>query len=270
MNNSAIAKTYSNCILSCYTDNARKYSHYVKYHSLVYIISGELILQGKDEDISIKKDEYVFIRRDHRVKMIKQPLDEEQFKAIWFTFRRNSLREFYSKLDKSTIPKAVEGDDLSIVKMTSRPEFASLFHSLTPYLDSNIEPTEEVLNLKEQEGLYALLKMDNRFYSTLFDFTEPWKIDIMDFLNENYMYELSMEEIAEFTGRSLATFKRDFSKLSDLPPQKWLINKRLEIAYSKIKEEGKKPSDVYVEVGFKNRTHFYNAFKRQYGISPGI
>lgn len=268
MNNSAIAKTFSNCILSCYTDNAKKYSHHVKFHSLVYVISGELILKENDKDVSIRKEEYVFIRRDHRVKMIKQPLGEEQFKAIWFTFRRNSLREFYNKLDKNSIPEITKAH-VGIVKIASRPEFASLFHSLTPYVDSTVEPTEEVLNLKEQEGLYALLKMDDRFYSTLFDFTEPWKIDLMEFMNENYMYELSMEEIAEFTGRSLATFKRDFAKLNDLPPQKWLINKRLEIAYNKIKEEGKKPSDVYIEVGFKNRTHFYNAFRRQYGISPG-
>lgn len=29
-----------------------------------------------------------------------------------------------------------------------------------------------------------------------------------------------MEEIASYTGRSLATFKRDFAKVSDLTPQK--------------------------------------------------
>ncbi len=30
------------------------------------------------------------------------------------------------------------------------------------------------------------------------------------------MYDLSMEEIAGYTGRSLATFKRDFAKISPL------------------------------------------------------
>lgn len=269
MSNSAITKTYSNLILSCYTDNAKKYSHYVKFHSLVYVVSGELLLQEKGEKISIRKGECVFIRRDHRIKMCKQPLGEEQFQAIWFTFRRNSLRNFFNKLDINTIPKVSDPYEVSTMEIAARPEFISLFNSLTPYLDSNIEPTEDVLNLKEQEGLLALLNMDKRFYSTLFDFTEPWKIDIIEFLNENYMYELSIEEIAEFTGRSLASFKRDFSKLSDLPPQKWLIKKRLEVAYNKIKEDRRKPSDVYIEVGFKNRTHFYNAFKRQYGVSPG-
>ncbi len=122
--------------------------------------------------------------------------------------------------------------------------------------------------LKLQEGIYCLLNTSKEFFPILFDFTEPWKIDIIEFMNENYMYELSMEEIASYTGRSLATFKRDFTKISDVPPQKWLIQKRLQVAYEKLKNEDKKVSDVYVEVGFKNLSHFYSAFKKQFGYSP--
>ena len=77
-----------------------------------------------------------------------------------------------------------------------------------------------------------------------------------------------MENFGYLTGRSLTTFKRDFKKISPLTPQKWLIKKRLEVAYFKLKEEGKKVQDVYVEVGFKNPSHFSTAFKKQYGISP--
>lgn len=32
------------------------------------------------------------------------------------------------------------------------------------------------------------------------------------------MYDFSMEDLATFTGRSLATFKRDFKKISTLTP----------------------------------------------------
>ena len=59
-------------------------------------------------------------------------------------------------------------------------------------------------------------------------------------MNENYMYELTMEEMAHYTGRSLATFKRDFKKISDLTPEKWFIRKRLEVAYALMKEGGKR------------------------------
>ena len=48
--------------------------------------------------------------------------------------------------------------------------------------------------------------------TALFDFSTPWKMDILDFMNENYMYEFTLEELAHYTGRSLATFKRDFKK----------------------------------------------------------
>ena len=82
------------------------------------------------------------------------------------------------------------------------------------------------------------------------------------------MYEFTLEEMAHYTGRSLATFKRDFKKISDLTPGKWLIRKRLEVAYARLKEEGTRIVDVSAEVGFKNPSHFSTAFKKQYGISP--
>ncbi|MDE6499859.1 MAG: AraC family transcriptional regulator, partial [Rikenella sp.] len=69
-------------------------------------------------------------------------------------------------------------------------------------------------------------------------------------------------------GRSLATFNRDFKKSSALTPEKWLIRKRLEVAYAKIKEGGRKVVEVYAEVGFKNPSHFSTAFKKQYGVPP--
>lgn len=84
------------------------------------------------------------------------------------------------------------------------------------------------------------------------------------------MYDLSVEDIAGFTGRSLASFKRDFKRISNLPPQRWLIEKRLKVAHDKIRNEKRKISDVYLEVGFKNLSHFSTAFKKQYGFSPTL
>lgn len=168
-------------------------------------------------------------------------------------------------MNKTEIPKSVPISDKKVFKLNPSPTIESLFQSLTPYFDSNIKPTEGVTHLKLLEGIYALLNSSEQF---LFDFADPWKIDLLEFLNENYMQEFSMEQIAAFTGRSLATFKRDFKKISSLTPQKWLINKRLEMAYIKLKEEKKKVQEVYSEVGFKNLSHFSTAFKKQYGIPP--
>lgn len=259
---------YSGIFLSCYTNDNTSCVHATKDHTLLYLYSGEHVIDDNGQQTIIRPGECAFIRRDHRIMMYKNHTETQQYKGISLTFRRNLLREFYNKLSKNEIPQNITPTEQSVFRIEPRPDITSLFQSLTPYFDSKIQPSEEVANLKLQEGIYCLLNTSKEFFPILFDFTEPWKIDIIEFMNENYMYELSMEEIASYTGRSLATFKRDFAKISDVTPQKWLINKRLQVAYDKLKNEDKKVSDVYVEVGFKNLSHFYSAYKKQFGYSP--
>jgi AraC-like DNA-binding protein len=240
----------------------------IEDHMLVYVYSGEIILEQENKRTVVHKGEAVFLRKDNRLTMHKQPKGDEQFKAIFMKFKRNFLRDFYRTLDKNALPFEAENYKPSVVKLPATPEIESLFRSLIPYFDADQEPVEDLMRLKLQEGIYILLHSDSRFYPALFDFTEPWKIDILDFLDQNYMFDLSIEEIAAFTGRSLATFKRDFKKISPLSPQKWLIEKRLNAAYYKLKNENKKVSEVYMEVGFKNLSHFSSAFKRRFGYAP--
>jgi AraC-like DNA-binding protein len=241
----------------------------VKTHGLVYVLSGELEINENGKITRLYEGECAFIRKDNRVSLNKQPKGEEQFKSVWLSFSRNFLRSFYQKLDKKQLPKDAERQKASVYKMPiHRPDIVSLFESITPYFSSGLSPTDELIQLKLVEGVYVLLNTDKSFYSSLFDFSEPWKIDILDFMNENYMNDLSMEEIASFTGRSLATFKRDFGKISPLSPQKWLIQRRLEVAQQKLRSESRKMSDVCFEVGFKNLSHFSKAYKKTFGRTP--
>jgi AraC-like DNA-binding protein len=260
--------SYSGIFLSCFYEQTEKCIEAAPEHILVYLYSGEQIIENDKERIKIKAGECAFIRRNHRAVMYKKSKEKDLYKGISLVFNRGVLREFYNKMDKAELPKKCTLTEKGIFKINPRADIISLFQSLTPYFDENVKPTEAIVNLKLLEGIYAILNNSEIFFPILFDFTEPWKVDIMDFLNRNYLEDLSMEQIASYTGRSLATFKRDFTKISNLTPQKWLIKKRLEAAYIKLKEDGKKVNDVYVEVGFKNPSHFSIAFKKQYGVSP--
>lgn len=267
-NDSLQTISYSGIFLSCASESGTHCVHSKPQHVLVYLYSGEQVITDRNKKITIKAGECAFIRRDHRLTMYKNSKGKELYKGISLVFQRNLLRDFYSKMDKSEISKEVKISDKTVFKLKPTPAIESLFQSLTPYFDSNVKPTEAVIRLKLLEGIYALLNNDESLYPILFDFAEPWKIDLLEFLNENYNEDLTMEQIASLTGRSLATFKRDFKKISNLTPQKWLIKKRLQMAYIKLKEENKKVQDVCAEVGFKNLSHFSTAFKRQYGVPP--
>ncbi|WP_295936130.1 AraC family transcriptional regulator [uncultured Alistipes sp.] len=261
-------KNYSGIFLSCVAEDGTIYTPMVKDHTLAYIYSGEMELDNDGKKALLHKGDCFFFPKDHRISTIKRTHKGEEFQGTFLTFPRIFLRDFYATFDKRDIPAAKRKKKSGLVMLSKSPDITSLFESLLPYYHSDTAPSKEIVDLKLREGVYALLQANEDFYPVLFDFTEPWKIDIMGFMNENYMYDLSLEEFAVFTGRSLATFKRDFAKLSDLSPQKWLIERRLEAAYDQLQNAGKKVSDVYEEVGFKNLSHFYAAFKKQYGYSP--
>ena len=260
---------YSDIFLSYFDKNDSHYTHSIPNHALVYVYSGELVVTDNENETLVNPGECIFVRRDHRTTMVKKSLENENYKGITLTFKRNRLREYLTKLDTNDIPKQVEVPNIHVVKINKRPDINSLFESLNPYFDSNIQPSDEIIKLKLQEGIHALLNTNKFFFPMLFDFNAAWKIDILDFLNENYMYDLSLEEISTYTGRSLSSFKRDFAQISDLTPQKWIINKRLQVAYEKLQRKDNKASDIYLEVGFKNLSHFYTAFKKQFGYTPG-
>lgn len=259
---------YNNVFFSFFYDDLSGCVHRSREFALNYVVSGEMILDNGTEKIHVRKGECVFIPRDHHITMFKKTYNGERYCGIFLMFTRSFLREMYGKLSIGRIHERSRKLDNGVIKLPKTVELANLFASMSPYLDPEVRPRDSFMELKLQEALMALLAIDERFVPTLFDFNEPWKIDILDFMDQNYMCDLSIEDIAHYTGRSLATFKRDFKKISDLTPEKWLIKRRLERAYELMKTGKKKVVEVYAEVGFRNPSHFSTAFKKEFGMAP--
>lgn len=258
---------YDNVFYSFYYDDG-SCAHRSREYAINYIYSGEMILDNGSEKIHVRKGQCVFIPRDHHLTFYKKTYQGERYCGIFMMFTRSFLREMFGRLRHRTVPPDTPKLNGKVMILPPTVEITSLFTSMTPYMDPEVKPRPDFMDLKLQEGLMALLAIDDRFAPTLFDFNAPWKIDILDFMEHNYSSDLTIEEIAHYTGRSLATFKRDFKKISDLTPEKWLIRKRLEKAYEMMREGRRKITDIYTEVGFRNQSHFSTAFKKQYGIPP--
>ncbi len=94
------------------------------------------------------------------------------------------------------------------------------------------------------------------------------KTDLAAFMEKHYSADMSMSEFAQASGRSLSTFKRDFKRMSELSPERWLTDRRLRAAHELL-ERGCRVSDACFDVGFKNVSHFSAIFKKKYGLTPG-
>lgn len=261
----------SNILIASYFTDDRGCAHENREHTLIYLDSGELEIEERGKKTVLHAGECAFMRRDNQLWLNKKVEDGKPYHSIVLKFSRQFLREFYQTLNRQQIPSDSKREKISLRMLPSnRPDIRSLFESVIPYFNAGEKPSDDVLKLKMIEGVYVLLNTDINLYASLFDFVEPWKIDILDYLNENYMFDLSMKEIASYTGRSLATFKRDFAKVSDLTPQKWIIKRRLEAAHDLIKSGKKKVTEACFDVGFKNLSHFSKIYKEAYGVAPSM
>lgn len=255
-------------IASYFTDN-RDCAHCNHEHTLIYIYSGELEITERNKKTILKSGDCAFMRRDNRMWLQKRVKEGKPYRSIVLKFSREFIREFYQTLNRRELPANARRNKSSLYLLPSnRPDIRSLFESIVPYFDAEERPADEVLKLKMIEGIYIILNTDVNLYASMFDFIDPWKIDIMEFMEKNYMNELSMAEVAYYTGRSLSTFKRDFKQYSDLTPQKWLIQRRLQAAYELIRKGDRKISDVCYDVGFKNLSHFSKVYKDAFGVAP--
>ena len=79
---------------------------------------------------------------------------------------------------------------------------------------------------------------------------------------------LTLEELAERCFVSVSTFKRRFRKRFSLPPHKWFIIRKLDLAYRMILATDVAITEVARLSGFTNSSHFIAAFKRRYSTTP--
>jgi transcriptional regulator GlxA family with amidase domain len=87
-------------------------------------------------------------------------------------------------------------------------------------------------------------------------------------MEDNFSYNLKLEEFAELCNRSLSAFKRDFKKHFSNTPGKWLLEKRLQHAHKLLQHSDKNVNEAAFESGFENTSHFSRSFKERFGYSP--
>ncbi len=216
--------------------------------------------------VQFKKGDVYYARKNQLLKFVKYPLEGGEFKSLSIFFDEKILQDFSVEYGYKATE---EVDKFVFTRLSGSKALSTFMQSLAGYeqaLNSG-EATDLVL-LKQKEALLLLLKYDVSLKNVLFNFSAPHKIDLESFMQKNFHFNVSLERFAFLTGRSLSTFKRDFEKIFNLTPNRWLIHRRLQEAYYLITEKNRTPTDVYLDVGFENLSHFSFIFKKKFGQPP--
>lgn len=249
--------------------SCKKEAHYSRelvlpQPALVRVISGEVRVAGADKRYNFYAGDTILFPRNQLGRMSKLPLEGKPCIAISIVFRPEILRQYYT-----ANPISLQADkNPGLITFDDHPLLESLFNSLTPYFKLADALPADLAAFKIEEAIRIVRAIDKNADHLLGQLDEPGKIDLVDFMERNYMFNLSAAKFGYLTGRSLTTFKRDFKKAFNNTPEKWLTKKRLELAHYLIFEQKRKPSEVYFDIGFENLSHFSFAFKKQFGYNP--
>lgn len=249
--------------LSSYEDKFFKSDIMFEHHMLVWFISGETKIVQADATYYFKKGDIFLIPRNQLATIINYPKDGQPHKTVVMHLSVERLKSFYA--NHNVTPKALKTQKIHC--FNNHPLLESCMASLIPYFEMKGLP-EDIAALKITEAISILRAIDKEIDNVLANFEEPGKISLIDYMEKNFMFNLPMEKFGYLTGRSLTTFKRDFKKAFNTTPQRWLTQKRLELAHYQLVEKKMKPVNVCYEVGFENLSHFSFAFKKHFGYAP--
>jgi len=90
---------------------------------------------------------------------------------------------------------------------------------------------------------------------------------IKNFIDENIDRNFSLEEISKKINLNQSYLSRSFKKEYGLSPRSYLLNTRVNRS-KKLLEQGLDISQVALELGFCDQSHFYKAFKNRFAITP--
>jgi AraC-like DNA-binding protein len=250
--------------LSSYEDKLFKADLMFVDHMLVWFISGETKIVQAEATFNFSTGDIFLIPRNELATIINYPKNGLPHKTVVMHLSTERLWKFYERID---VKRNMQPEQ-KIYRFSNHPLLESCLASLMPYFDLSGEFPDDLASLKIEEAIRILRLIDLGVDSVLANFDAPGKIDLVSFMQRNFMFNMSLEKLGYLTGRSLSTFNRDFRKLFNVSPQKWLTDKRLELAYYHLTDKRKKPTEVYLEVGFEDLSHFSFVFKKKYGISP--
>jgi AraC-like DNA-binding protein len=252
-------------ISSCFVTPSLSTEQFIPDHGFMYLVKGSMLAYDGSKEYTIRPGDCGIGRRNHLIKYTKQPDSDGAFKKLYVLFGQDFLKQFNESYKFAVESNKPAG---AIIPLTGNKLIGSFIQSLTPYFNDRGVLDEQFSQVKRTELLLVLLKESPSLANVLFDFSNPEKIDLEEFMTRNFRFNVSIERFAYLTGRSRSAFKRDFEKIFNAAPAHWLVQKRLEEAHYLINKKGKKPTDIYLDLGFEDLSHFSFAFKKLFGHAP--
>ena len=233
-----------------------------------FVLSGKKMWRTIYNDYEVSQGDILFIKKG--ANLTHQFFDDE-FCAIFFFIPDNFIKSFFAKNPTflETSQKQLSEQD-AVLSIKSNKLLENYCNSIGSYLTLDEKPNSELLKLKFEELLLSLCA--NKDHQNLTDYLisicQNQTYDMRRIMEENFAYNLKIEDYAKLCHMSLSKFKKTFKEHYNITPGLWLKQRKLDLALHRLLNSNLPINQLSFECGFEDPSHFIRVFKKKYGITP--
>ncbi|WCT14321.1 helix-turn-helix domain-containing protein [Mucilaginibacter jinjuensis] len=254
---------------SCNQPYAEKLNVYIEEHLLLCVLEGEHHIRVGETDLVFGRQEMILFKKDtycesHQV--VNAP-DGTSLNSVLFFISDKLITDFLRQTS-FVVDRNPTSSEAGVTRQSFGNRMVKYLESLQPFFAEREPISPALLKLKLFELLHHLAEAHPLTLQAMVYNRGKYIHDISRIVSDNYLKKLPLQQLAYMSGRSLSSFRRDFLKIYELQPARWIQNQRLEKARELLRNTPIPVGDIYQEVGFESFGHFSRAYKHYFGHTP--
>lgn len=234
----------------------------------VFVTSGKKMWRSINNNYIVQTGDSLFVKKG--ANLVHQYF-EEDYCALMVFLSDDFIKRFinrFSSIIRSNSENSPNSD--SVIRIELDEYLEGYVNSLASFLGSPEHPDKNLLNLKFEELLLNIftrpLHKDVAQY--MCSLNKDQQAFIEQIMEENFAYNLKLEDYAGLCNMSLSSFKRTFKSIYNTSPGKWLADKKLDLASHLLRVTDKNINEISLDSGFEDPSTFIRAFKQKFDCTP--
>lgn len=246
-------------------------------HGIGFVIKGtKYVYYGDVRQTISAGDVFFFSNGTHYTEDV--PDTGKTFEQIVFYYTPQQLSRILSHLSinyqmKIGYTKPVAKEKIRDYAHASCPAWGTIknfFMTTNQYIKDDLfsgDYTAE--NIKMTELIYLIVSQnDCCIKNKIMENVDEKKDNFEQIIYKNIFNDISVEDLAQCTGRSMTSFKKEFKKIFSEPPHRWFIQQRLMHSRLLLISTSRSVAEIGNECTFPNTSHYIKLFKKEFGMTP--
>ncbi len=232
-------------------------------NAFVFVVKGKKLLYQGEQIIKVGTQQLLVLKKGIHC-MTEYLAEDGTFEAIVIYFG-NAFIEHLRLVDQLGEDQAHYSNQ-EVLLLDRNKIIDSFINQYCSYIEESTND-RNILKLKVEELIYLLLNKhphSKYFFHAILNQPNDLRILMERLYRENY----TMDKLAQISNRSLSAFKRDFGRVFQSSPAKWILSRRLSDACVLLVNSDKSMSEIAFESGFETLSQFDKAFKRFFKTTP--